>query len=247
MSASLYQSDLLTPHNIRIYDDCSTEYGMDELRKLFPTAASIHRNAANVRADRNIYLMYKDFLSTSDNYFFNADSDIIFSEKWLPMAISLLPKTEGVLSIFNASSHPVRHTLDNGLCVKETIGAAGTLITRERVADLLNVFSYEDSAVSFDWLCSQYFTSRGIKVYCTNNSLIQHIGYHGQNYLSGFFDYGMNFTVEDAKTGQIINDIFGLFLIQNREYHIKIMKKTRKNIFLRIIKKLYKEFIDKYS
>jgi glycosyltransferase involved in cell wall biosynthesis len=247
MSASLYQSDLSMPHNIRIYDDCSTEYGVNELRELFPTAVSIHRNTANVRADRNIYIMYKDFLATSDNYFFNADSDIIFNKKWLSTAFNLLSETKGVLSVFNASSHPVKRILGNGLCIKETIGAAGTLITREKVADLLTVFDHEDSVLSFDWLCSQYFTSHGIDIYCTNSSLVQHIGYHGQNYVSGFFDYGMNFDVEDAKTGQTINDIFELFLIRNREYHIQIMKKTRKNLFLRIIKKLYKEFIDKYS
>jgi hypothetical protein len=191
--------------------------------------------------------MYKDFLSTSDDYFFNADSDIIFSEKWLPTALDLLSGTKGILSIFNASSHPVKYILDNSLCVKETIGAAGTLITREKVTDLLNVFSYKDSALSFDWLCSQYLTSHGVEVYCTNASLIQHIGYHGQNYLRGFFDYGKNFKVENVKTGQAINDIFELFLTQNREYHIQIMKKTKRNIFLRVIKKLYKEFIDKYS
>jgi hypothetical protein len=247
MSASLYRSDLSIPHNIRIYDDCSTEYGITELRELFPTAISIHRNNKNVKADQNIYLMYNDFLSTSDKYFFNADSDIIFSEKWLIDAFNLLPRTNGILSVFNASSHPVKHIVDQDLCIKETIGAAGTLIARERVAEIMKVFSPKDSITSFDWICSQYFTSHGIDVYCTNNSLIQHIGYHGQNYRSGFFDYGKNFNVEDIRNGQIINDIFELFLIRNREYHNQIMEKTRKNIFLRLIKKLYKEFIDNYS
>jgi hypothetical protein len=247
MSASLYRSDLSIPHNIRIYDDCSTEYGAAELRELFPTAVSISRNIVNVKADRNIYLMYKDFLSTPDDYFFNVDSDIIFSKKWLIVAFGLLPKTNGVLSVFNASSHPVKQALDQDLCIKETIGAAGTLITRERVTELMEAFDYEDSAVSFDWLCSQYFSSHGIPVYCTNASLVQHIGYHGQNYLSGFFDYGKDFTVEDAETGQIINDIFELFLITNREHHVKLMKKIDKNPFFRLVRKLYKKLIDKYS
>jgi hypothetical protein len=247
MSASLYRSDLSIPHNIRIYDDCSAEFDINKLWELFPTAASIHRNPHNVKADRNIYLMYKDFLSTTDEYFFNADSDIIFSKKWLISAFDLLPKTNGVLSVFNAFSHQVKRTFDQDLCIKETIGAAGTMMTRERVTDILRIFDYKDSAKSFDWLCSQYFSSYGIPVYCTNASLVQHIGYHGQNYLSGFFDYGKNFIIEDTEAGQIINDIFELFLIQNRKYHISLMGKVKKNLFLRLIKKIYKEFIDKFS
>jgi hypothetical protein len=247
MSASLYRSDLSVPHNIRIYDDCSTEYGITELRDLFPTAVSIHRNAKNVRADQNIYLMYKDFLETQDKYFFNADSDIIFSKNWLTVAIGLLPKTNGVLSVFNASSHPIKKIIDRDLCIKETIGAAGALIARERVAELLREFSYQDSITSFDWLCSRYFNSHSIPVYCTNASLVQHIGYHGQNYLRGFFDYGKNFIVEDIETGQIINDMFDAFLTMNRESHYHTMTKVKKNLLLRIIKKLYKKFVDKYS
>jgi glycosyltransferase involved in cell wall biosynthesis len=247
MSESLYRSDLSIPHNIRIYDDCSTEYDIAELHELFPTAASVSRNPVNVKADRNIYLMYKDFLSSSDKYFFNADSDIIFNRKWLSTALDLLPKTSGILSIFNGFCHPVKRMADQDLCVKETIGAAGTLIIRERIEELLKKFIYEDSARSFDWLCSQYFTSHMIPIYCTNKSLIQHIGYHGQNYLSGFFDYGRNFDVEDTVTGKIINDVFELYLMKNREYYSQIVKKTKKNLFLRIIKKLYKIFVNKYA
>jgi hypothetical protein len=247
MSASLYRSDLSVPHNIRIYDDCSTDYNLDELRELFPTAASVHRNASNVKADRNIYLMYRDFLLSQDEYFFNADSDIIFSKNWLSTAIDLIPATNGILSIFNAHSHPVSRIFNQDLCIKETIGAAGTLIARERVAEIINTFSYDDSTQSFDWRCSQYFTSHSTEVYCTINSLVQHIGYHGQNYLSGFFDYGENFIVEDIKTGQVINDIFKLFLITNREHHINLMKKIDKNPFFRLVRKLYKKLIDKYS
>jgi hypothetical protein len=247
MSASLYQSDLSIPHNIKIYDDCSPEFNTNELQKLFSTAVSVRRNPCNVKADRNIYLMYKDFLSSTDDFFFNADSDIIFNKKWLTSAFDLIPKTNGVLSIINASSHPIKRVVDHDLCIKETIGAAGTLMTRERIADILRTFSYKDSAVSFDWNCSRYFTSQGIDVYCTNTSLIQHIGYHGQNYQHGFFDYGKNFAIEDIETGQIINDIFESFLIQNRNYYIQIVKKVNKNPILRILKKIYKMLIDKYA
>ena len=93
MASSLYSSDLSFPHNIRIYDDCSTEYGIDELRKIFPTAASISVNHGNIKADQNIFQMHKDFLNTSDTYLFNADSDLLFTKNWLNAALDLIKKT----------------------------------------------------------------------------------------------------------------------------------------------------------
>jgi glycosyltransferase involved in cell wall biosynthesis len=207
MSASLYRSVLDIPHNIRIYDDCSTEYGINELKKIFPTAVSIKRNEVNVRADKNIYQMFADFLLTGDDYFFNADSDLIFSRQWLNVAMELLEKTDGILSIFNANSHPASEIIDKNVCIKKTVGAAGTLISRERISELLNRFDSANYAEQgFDWLCSEYFSDRNIPVYCVNNSLVQHIGYEGQN-ANLFFDVGKNYKVESVEDGQAINDI----------------------------------------
>jgi GT2 family glycosyltransferase len=62
MAASLYESDLSTNHHIRIYDDGSTEYNACELREMFPTAVSVVRNKVNIKADKNIYQIYYDFV-----------------------------------------------------------------------------------------------------------------------------------------------------------------------------------------
>jgi glycosyltransferase involved in cell wall biosynthesis len=214
MAASLYRSDLSIPHHIRIYDDCSTEFGTDELSKLFPTAVSITRNKTNVRADTNMYLFYKDFLSTSDDYLFNADSDLIFQKNWLPSSLELLKETDGVLSTFNAISHPAKRMVNSTFCIKENIGAAGTLFTRKRMEDLMNHFSSQDSRdiKSFDWKWSSYFTGHDVPVYCVNESLVQHIGYTGQNALLGSFEFGKNFTVDSCENGQVVNDIFTAFV-----------------------------------
>ncbi|MDR1222265.1 MAG: glycosyltransferase family 2 protein [Tannerella sp.] len=238
MAASLYNSSFDIPHNIRIYDDCSTEYGKNELREIFPTAVSIKRNEINLNADKNMYSMYADFLTTGDDYFFNADSDIIFNSQWLNISMELLKKTGiggGVLSVFNANSHPTSKIIDRDLCIKETVGAAGTLFARNRLAELLNHFdSIEYGEKSFDWKWSEYFTSKGIPIYCVNNSLVQHIGYDGQN-SNLYFDFGKNYKVGTIEEGQIINDIFEKYaddlrnkiitkhneLANNLGYHIK--------------------------
>jgi glycosyltransferase involved in cell wall biosynthesis len=214
MAASLYRSDLSIPHNIRIYDDCSTEYGTNELSKIFPAAASITRNKTNVRADTNMYLFYRDFLSTTDEYLFNADSDLIFQKGWLPRSLDMIKETDGVLTLFNANSHPAKKIINEKFCIKDTIGAAGTLFTRSRIEELMrNFFIIDKIGVrSFDWKWSNYFTQHNIPIYCVNESLVQHIGYTGQTTVFGAFDFGKNFTVDSPENGQIINDMFELFL-----------------------------------
>ena len=206
MATSLYDSELLDICNIRIYDDCSTEFSKDELITLFPNAASINVSSNNVKADKNMFLMYKDFASTNDDYFFNADSDFLFNKNWLEKALDLIPQTDGVLSIFNANSHQEKESVGDELVIKASLGAAGTFFTRERMLEVVDHFNDTKDFNSFDWQWSKYFTSRGINLYCVSNSLMQHIGYNGQN-SKHYFDVGLGYKVTDQNQGQILNDI----------------------------------------
>jgi hypothetical protein len=211
MASSLYESNISIPHNIRIYDDCSTEYGIEELKKIFPTATSIKINKVNLRSDKNIYQMYADFLSTSDQLLFNADSDLIFSKDWLNKALALFEKTKGILTVFNANSHESYQTIDDELYLKKTVGSAGTLFHRDKVSELITYLNSLDMIKAFDWQFSEFFNSRGIPIFCVKKSLVQHIGYVGQN-TKYYFDFGRNYKIETANQGQIINDIFEKFI-----------------------------------
>lgn len=223
MAKSLYASNLPDYCNIRIYDDCSTEYGNAELKKLFPTAVSILRNSKNIRADKNMYIMYKDFLNSNDDYFFNADSDIIFHKDWIEKSLAMILKTSGILSIFNANSHEVTALIDSDLCIKNSVGAAGTLFAQKRLKELMVQFPDIKDVRGFDWQWSRYFTDNGVHIFCSNNSLVQHIGYTGQH-SSYFFDFGRNFEIETVQEGQIINDIFEAFI---DECKIKRLREAR--------------------
>lgn len=205
MSKSLYASNLLGICNIRVYDDCSQQYTKDYLNNLFPTAVSIVVNPTNYKADKNMFEMYKDFLSTEDDIFFNADSDIIFNKHWLKTGLDLLEQTDGVLSIFNANSHPILTEISNTISVKKSIGAAGTFFKREKVVEIVNYFENAKTFKSFDWQWSALLTSKNVRLFCTNNSLIQHIGYSGQN-SKAYFDVGLGFKVDSLEHGQIINN-----------------------------------------
>jgi hypothetical protein len=240
MSSSLYDSNLSVPHNIIIYDDCSSEYAITELKGIFPTAALIKRNEQNIKADRNTFQMYKDFLSTSDSSFFNADSDLIFHPQWLVKSLELLPETSGILSIFNSNYHVPLEIINETFCIKESVGAAGTLFTRNRVEEFMRYFTSYEAGETFDYQWSKYFRDRKIPIYCTNKSLVQHIGYSGQNSMF-VFDYGRNFTVESADNGQIINNVFEAYLDEVRELYDKDKEKRQqeRTSFLYHIKRCF--------
>jgi hypothetical protein len=240
MSSSLYNSNLSVPHNIRIYDDCSSEYTITELKGIFPTAVSIKRNERNIKSDKNIFQMYKDFLATSDNYFFNADSDLVFHSQWLVKALELLPETSGILSIFNSNNHAPLKIINETFCIKESIGSAGTLFTRKRVEEFMRYFTSYEAGETFDFQWSKYFKDREAPLYCTNKSLVQHIGYSGQNSMF-VFDYGRNFVVDSVDKGQRINDVFEAYLDEVRTLYDKDKEKRQRerNSFLYHIKRCF--------
>jgi hypothetical protein len=234
MAKSLYKSDLTVSHNIKIYDDCSTEYGNDFLGKLFPTAESIKISPANLGADKNMYRMYADFISSGDDYFFNADSDLIFNNQWLNTAIELIEQTDGVLSLFNANSHNHYKIVDEKLCLKNLVGTAGVFFSRNCLVKVLTYFNSIQQVKGFDWQFSEFFTNNGVRIYCVNKSLVQHIGFYGQN-VELYFDIGRNYKIETVEDGQIINDIFEksidniMIKVQERENQInKIATKNEK-------------------
>ena len=233
MASSLNNSGINIPHQIRIYDDCSTEFGVDALRKLFPSAASIKVNKANLRADENILDMYRDFLNTEDSYFFNADSDLIFSFDWLNRALQLMERTSGVLTLLNANLHSSFKDVDEDLCLKKTIGSAGTLFQRERIMQLIDFMNKSGSKKSLDWQFSKCFNEMNVPIYCVKNSLVQHIGYVGQNSFF-FFDYGRNFRVESREQGQIINDI-----LENYIDEIGLLERKRADDSLYHLKRFF--------
>lgn len=207
MAKSLYQSDLSAKTNIRVYDDCSTEFDKAYLHSIFPTAVSIKVNPYNLRADRNMYLMYADFLKTGDDYFFNGDADLIFNKQWLKKGLEMIQKTNGILSLFNTSSHESIKFVDDQLCIKDSIGAAGTLFTRERVLNIMDSFDSIEKVHRFDWQWCHYLKGIGIEINCVNQSLVQHIGYKGQNSRL-YFDVGKNYQIESLDEGQLLHDIF---------------------------------------
>lgn len=219
MAKSLQESDGVEKCNIRIYDDASTEYGADTLKNLFPNAKSIKRNEVNLKSDKNIYMMYKDFLENGDEILINADADLIFSKNWIENGLKLYANTDGILSLYNSIVINGSEA-DDFLLTKPYIGSAGVMLSRECVEKILNKFSLSDIEGAnpfFDWRWCRYLREIGHNIYCVKNSLAQHIGFSGQNSSNTLFDYGIGFNVENLYHGQTINDILLKMAIRDKD------------------------------
>lgn len=208
MADSFYSSDLPSEYSIRVYDDASQELNKDSISALFPNAKSIIVRSKNIGSDANIRLMYEDFLNYGDEFFFNADSDLIFNKMWISVLMDAIQKTDGIISAFNTPRHRcINEFTVNGIEIveKESLGSAGTLFRKDIVETIVKSMEEYDSK-QFDWKWSSSLREQGKHLYALKNSVVQHIGFSGFNSTSGNFDYGTGYCVDSAENGQAIND-----------------------------------------
>jgi Glycosyl transferase family 2 len=228
-AASLYQVDGINDCNIRIYDDCSTEINDQFLREQFPEASDIVVREINLKADRNMAQMYRDFLDTGDELFFGADSDTIFRPDILHTIDKLVGKTDGVLSLYNSSLHEsisMINIADEPCLLKRHIGAAGTVFTRKVIAEIVeNV----DMGRLYDWRWSEYLRQKGRRLIVTNASYVQHIGLDGENNSLELYDFGVNFEpVTDVNKDILLDMLTNVFdrMIYQREATAEALRST---------------------
>lgn len=218
--------------HIRIYDDCSSEYGEAYLRQLFPEAETIIVHKKNHGADENTSMMYEDFLKSGDDILFNADSDILYHKDILRYLIWAIGHSDGFVTLLNVPSHPAVAREGNGMLRKEVVGAAGCCLTRRAVR--LSLKGVRSRKSSFDTKMCVCLRERGIRILCTEKSYVQHIGVAGQNSDFFSFDYGLGFDCGSLLNAQIIEEAFESYVSS-----IYAFKQSR-------IGKLYGVFITLY-
>lgn len=237
MASSLLLSKNIDECNIRIYDDQSTEFGYNELNKIFYNAKEIVVRKKNLGADRNMRQMFIDFIATDDDYLFVADSDLIFNPNWY---IFFKENSDlDVLSLYNSVTHLNIHQNCNiesdEIITKNHIGAAGTIFKRHIVKDIIDSVP---ASRSYDWDWSRYLTKKNIKINVSNRSYVQHIGVEGTNNNgSNIIDFGLNFF-----PGNEINEIYVLDFFQKAliSKDLFIRSKLKHTIVLRKTKSLIK-------
>jgi hypothetical protein len=176
---------------ILVIDDNSSDYGLEALRPLFPPQAVLQRHPVHSgRADFAAHALMRAFVEQRrEAVLVILDSDLLVAQDVLARLQAALPRTDGLLSLFNAQSHP--GVLRDGLLVKPTVGFAGTVWTRELVAEMLQ---HVQPTPRFDWDICTRMQNTGRKIFCLPDSAVQHIGIAaGQNSQFLRSDYGLGF------------------------------------------------------
>ena len=96
---SLTQVKNIENVDIFIFDDCSTEYTKEDLKKMIPFAKQIVVRENNLRADRNMYQIHQDYINSDYDILLQVDSDVIFHKDFLAIVESIL-STQTNYSVF---------------------------------------------------------------------------------------------------------------------------------------------------
>ncbi len=212
-SVSLSEIDGIDYSNVYIFDDCSTEYSVSYLRKKYPGAHIVKSNN-NLGADKNIERAYKYFLKSSYDYFFNADSDLLFKKDLLSNIDSIIDKfnTDApiLFSVFNTMNHNFIADYDDDLIEKKDVGACGCVFNKKAIELFINELPdyYDEFSLSVDYTFCKIYSSLGYKILVTRKSLVQHIGIMGQNSNDTLFDWGVGFDVDSITNAKVIVSLY---------------------------------------
>jgi len=235
MSSSLNISHDINMCNLRVYDDKSFEFNVNDIEKVFPNAKEIIVRDKNLGADRNMYQMFVDFLNTDDDYLFVADSDLIFHPDWF-LFFNKYAELD-ILSLYNSVSHEsIGTSLESDeILHKRHIGAAGTIFKKHIVKKIIeNV----PPSRCYDWDWSNFLIKEGYKLNVSKRSYVQHIGIIGTNNDGGtVVDFGLNFFPGNSVNENYLIDFFQNALLSKDRF---IKKSYSPKIILRKIKSLIK-------
>jgi hypothetical protein len=163
---------------VEIFDDHSTDYGIDLLRGLFP-GAKITRNQRNLGPDENSRNIFRSFIQSDSNVLVMADSDMLYHPLWLKKLRAVLPLSHGVLSLYNSVLHRSAYC-DDKVCAKATVGTAGTIFCRSVVHGILDTVVEDESGAvklgggnGFDWGFSRYLKQHGVPIFALNQSMVR--------------------------------------------------------------------------
>eukprot|EP00397_Hematodinium_sp_SG-2012_P040366 GEMP01044212.1.p1 GENE.GEMP01044212.1~~GEMP01044212.1.p1 ORF type:complete len:316 (+),score=33.42 GEMP01044212.1:294-1241(+) len=180
-SAVLASSNRADAANVFVFDDCSTQYSVKDLQRVYGAESHIIgiQPCFNDAFKSSRYL-YEYFVHTATQYdvICVLDSDLVVLPNWEAIFNAFLPQTDGVLSLYNSGDpHHKSYNCAFGLCEKPSVGNAGVCMRRNVTTSMLR--GNQDYA--FDWGFSRYFERNKIRMMTIEHSVVTHIGVWGQN------------------------------------------------------------------
>jgi hypothetical protein len=255
MITSLYLSDIGDNVHIRIYDDASTDFDEDYLKRAFPGSKTIIRNPVNIGPSRNMHRIFTDFIVLDDDILILTDSDLIFNREWLAIVERIINHTDGMMSLYNSVLHTRilgKLQIDNvNMLNKKTIGGAGAVFKKNIIKKILTDLPASNT---FDWDWSDYLVKSGVRLLVTERSYVQHIGivgFNSGNYFGGelsgsLCDYGVNFIggneYNEKIQGEFFNELLQIYTKEIERYKKKIISGNllRTYHFLRSVYRILK-------
>ena len=247
---SLTQVKNIEDVDIFIFDDCSTEYTKEDLKKMIPFAKQIVVRENNLRADRNMYQIHQDYINSNYDILLQVDSDVIFHKNFIEIIKSILSTQTKypVFSLYNSSNHPFvenRNPLEiNKIIFKEkhSIGGICVLFTDKNILkNILENIPKERKSFAYDWYWSHKLQEKGTPVMVSEQSFLQHIGVEGQNNkeIKGI-DIGLYFTPTNTNDLEFLLQHYEIVISNFAKQNDKYVFFSRNNFFIKCVITIYR-------
>jgi glycosyltransferase involved in cell wall biosynthesis len=181
-----------------LFDDASTNPDTISILNSFaiPDCGGIHlvQTKENVGCDLNsFHALVSVYAHTKDPFIFMAETDGIYLPGWLDFLRAgrdLVEKDKGIgaLSLFNTKSHNITGEYNNDFHTKKTLGGFASLIN---AGDLRGI-NPNKAPFNWDWELCERYKQKGLKLLCSKNTYVQHIGAHGSHSSGAGHDVGIN-------------------------------------------------------
>ena len=247
---SLTQVKNIEDVDIFIFDDCSTEYTKEDLKKMIPFAKQIVVRENNLRADRNMYQIHQDYINSNYDILLQVDSDVIFHKNFIEIIKSILSTQTKypVFSLYNSSNHPFvekGNSLEiNKVAFKEkhSIGGICVLFTDKNILkNILDNIPKERKSFAYDWYWSHKLQEKGTPVMVSEQSFLQHIGVEGQNNkeIKGI-DIGLYFTPTNTNDLEFLLHHYEIVISNFAKQNDKYVFFSRNNFFIKCVITIYR-------
>ena len=210
-----------------IFDDCSTEYGENELREWYGKDIHFFGCKNRLRSDGNIRRMFEYFVTTDFDLIFSVDTDLLFQKNWRVFIMKHMDSTDGVLSLYHSNApHHKTFNCDKELCEKKSIGSAGIVMKKIVAKKMLR----KNNNKLFDWGFVSVFKKLNIKMVVPKHSLIMHYGQFGQNNECGTKEVARGFN--RGLLPKWINDGITFYFDKCTKHSIDIVNNSRRKYLL---------------
>jgi glycosyltransferase involved in cell wall biosynthesis len=207
---SLYECSSVEKTDIKVFNDCSTDFDTTYLKQLFNTPnAEVVDRKENLKSNRNTYQIMFDFLNTNNDILFICDSDLMLRPDTLDYIFDNFNRTDGFLGLYNSYMHRDLY-FDGEFVYKEDVGFAGICVSRELLKNF--TVNQKDRNSSMDFRLSDLLIKNGIRLMVPKNGLVEHIGFDGENANNGSMDFSTDFTPLSDFNKEVMNKIIPIVL-----------------------------------